>query len=74
MTEQNHMKLCKNCKWFDRNWLKRMIGFQEPKCVRPGLSTDMIYGKPGYRPCEVERDRTPAYGCGNDAQYWEARK
>jgi len=67
------MKLCKDCFWFNRNWLNNVMGFQKPSCSRPGLSTDMIYGKPGYHPCEDERGKHSDYGCGNDAQYWSAK-
>ena len=67
------MKLCKDCKWFRRNLLNQLCGWEVPKCVRPGLSADRVYGKLGYHPCEVERDKIPPYGCGEGAQYWEAK-
>jgi hypothetical protein len=73
MIEQDHMKLCKDCIWYRRNLLGRLIANEEQKCVRPGLSKDMVTGKVGYKPCSLERDYTPAYGCGWDAQYWEAK-
>ena len=67
------MKLCKDCKWFRHNLLNRIIGQEVPKCARPGLSKDMVMGKVRYQPCCIERDKLSAYGCGNDAQYWEAK-
>jgi hypothetical protein len=67
------MKLCKDCKWFRRNLLGRILSNEEQQCVRPGLSADMVTGKVGYRPCCIERDKLSAYGCGNNAQYWEAK-
>jgi hypothetical protein len=67
------MKLCKDCKWFRRNLLGRLIANEEQNCVRPGISRDMVAGKVGYKPCSREREHTPAYGCGDDAQYWEAK-
>jgi hypothetical protein len=67
------MKLCKDCKWFRRNLVGRLIANEKQECTRPGLSKNIVTGKVGYRPCYVERDKLPAFGCGIDAQYWEAK-
>jgi hypothetical protein len=67
------MKLCKDCKWFRRNLLNQLCRREVQKCVRPGLSKDRVTGKIDYHPCCSQRDKLPAFGCGNDAQYWEAK-
>ena len=64
------IKLCKDCKWIERNW----FGFicSSPKCLCPRIDgiIHMVTGETRRPFAEVVRYRFGV--CGSDGKYWEA--
>ena len=69
------LKLCKDCKWYKKNWFSHFSGAGDgdDKCFHPVLSENLVTGKSkdGKYCCYK---RLPYGGCGEEGKYWEARK
>jgi hypothetical protein len=67
------IKLCKDCKYFERSWLIFSNG-QFDKCTRSEhKSPNLVIGgvmKSEKKFCTIERD----YSCGTGAKFFEAKK
>ncbi len=75
------MKLCKNCKWYKKDWLDfgsgRYSRCLNPKTLpKPKTKLSLITGKsvfiPGIIPfCAIERTYTFSQTCGPQAKFYE---
>ena len=71
MTE---MKLCKDCKWYRKDWYARITGYGNifDMCFNPILNeADPVTGKTNGSFCDSTRK---FHGCGMEGKLWEARK
>jgi len=70
MTE---MKLCKDCKWYKKDWITHLIERTDKfdKCLSPALNQNLVTGKSYGKFCNIQRDAT--YGCGREGKYFEAK-
>jgi hypothetical protein len=70
MTE---MKLCKDCKYYKKDWSSHIIGSGDTfdLCLHPLVTGNVVTGKNNGRYCDSERK---FHKCGMDGKLWEARK
>ena len=70
----NHMKVCKDCKFYDKFWLDTTLS----KCKNPkasGYYISPVNSKIEYAFCRVERQNyLPNSNCGPEARYFESKK
>lgn len=66
------MKLCKDCKWYKRDWGARITGFRDTLdlCFHPLLTGNVVTGKTDGRYCDSMRKY---HECGMEGKYWEAK-
>jgi hypothetical protein len=67
------MKLCKDCKYYRRNWVEHIIEKNDywDFCMRPNDLNLVSQMPKGYR-CAYEREYE--YLCGPDGKFFEERK
>ena len=66
----NDIKLCKDCKWYKKNWFSHLLGdTNNDNCSHPLVSGDVINGK-NLLWCKTARNCR----CGYQGKFWEARK
>jgi hypothetical protein len=71
------MKLCKDCKYYKKDWGARILGLGDnyDKCMRP-VETNLVTGK-SYKPQYCDQQRRFSIGmswlCGPEGQHWEAK-
>ena len=71
----NELKLCKDCKWYKKNWFEHLTGAGDrfDTCHNPVLSENLVTGQiQGGRFCDMMRKEWGK--CGEEGKYWEARK
>ena len=70
MTE---LKLCKDCKWYKKNWIEHLSGSgdQFDKCMNPILNGNLVTGK--YKGVFCDTARNYGIRCGKEGRYWEAK-
>lgn len=64
------MKLCKDCKWFDKAQGVGGFGFWSV-CRNPSVSQDHVWGTPSEL-CELARQDDDQ--CGPEGKHWEQRE
>jgi len=68
-------KLCKDCKWYQRNWWGHNIMRTDSydRCLRPNKS-NYVSGKTEAEFCEAERSYSSndKY-CGTEGRFWEIK-
>ena len=72
--EMTEMKLCKDCKWYRKDWCARITGYGNifDMCFNPILNeADPVTGKTNGSFCDTMRK---FHGCLMEGKYWEARK
>lgn len=72
MTEP--IKLCKDCKWYKKDWIARIFGNRDTydTCHNPHFVTvNPVTGETKGSFCD---DMRKFHGCGMDAKYFEARE
>ena len=69
MTE---IKLCKDCKWYKRDWLYHLTGAGDryDKCFNPIVCENFVTGGSNGQYCDTTRR---FHECGPKAKYWEAK-
>ena len=74
-TSVTDLKLCKDCKWYKKDWFDHLTGAGDgnDRCLNPVLSQNLITGK-RKGGCFCYNKRLPFGGCGEEGKYWEARK
>jgi hypothetical protein len=71
------MKLCKDCKWYRKDWIENII-FRSNKfdmCASPNTTDDPVTGSK-HRFCDMlraHRWQELDWSCGPDGKYWEAK-
>jgi hypothetical protein len=65
-------KLCKDCKYYRRNWVEHIFKNNDywDFCMRPNDLNVVSQMSNGYR-CAYEREYE--YLCGPGGKYWEAK-
>lgn len=69
------LKLCKDCKWYKKNWFEHLTygGDRFDTCHNPVASGNLVTGKVnGGFFCDMMRLEWGK--CGPYGKYWEARK
>jgi hypothetical protein len=72
--EMTEMKLCKDCKWYRKDWYARIAGYGNifDMCFNPILNeADPVTGESKGLFCDSTRKY---HGCGMEGKYFEARK
>ena len=70
------MKLCKDCKWYKKDWITHLIlhlierSDRFDKCLNPIFDPNPVTGKTDGRYCDSTRR---FHGCGMEGKYWEAK-
>lgn len=70
-------KLCKDCKWYRKDWIESII-FRTNKydmCACPNTTNDLVTGHK-QRFCDMLRTCRYSeldYSCGPDGRFWEAK-
>ena len=66
------MKLCKDCKYYRKDWISHIIGSGDTfdLCLHPLVTGNVVTGKSNGRYCDNVRK---FHGCGMDAKYFEAK-
>ena len=70
-------KLCKDCKYYRRDWLSHLFGMghTHDTCASPNTSSNLVTGNEN-RFCAMLRAyrwETLDYSCGVEGKYWEAK-
>ena len=67
------LKLCKDCKWYKKDWSARFTGFGDTfdLCLHPALTGNLVTAKNNGRYCDSMRKY---HECGTEGKLWEARK
>ena len=70
MTE--HIRLCKDCKWYRKDWLEHLIGTGDTfdLCFNPIACGNFVTGRSKGRYCNTERS---FHQCGAEGKLWEAK-
>jgi len=70
MTEP--IRLCKDCKWYKRDWLYHLTGAGDryDKCFNPIVCENFVTGGSTGRYCNTQRN---FHQCGPKAKYWEVK-
>ena len=71
------MKLCKDCKYYRKDWLTHLfgMGFRHDTCASPNTTTNPVTGY-DKRFCDMLRSsrwKELDYFCGPDGRFWEAK-
>jgi hypothetical protein len=71
-------KLCKDCKWYRKDYLSHFFGMGHihDTCASPNTSQNLITGNEN-RFCDMLRSNRWAeldYSCGPDGRFFEAKK
>ena len=69
------MKLCKDCKWYKKDWSTHLIERSDrfDKCLNPALNENLVSGKTKGKFCDIQRTYG-GLGCGREGKYWEAKE
>ena len=70
-------KLCKDCKYYRKDWLSHLFGYGNlhDTCVSPNTSHNLVTGNES-RFCDMLRSNRWEildYYCGPDGKFWEAK-
>lgn len=70
-------KLCKDCKYYRRDWFSHLMGMgdRHDTCTSPNTSTNLVTGKE-HRFCDMLRAHRwdeLDWSCGAEGKFWEAR-
>ncbi len=65
--------LCKDCKWYKKDWLQHLIGSGDTfdKCLNPIACGNVVTGRSTGQYCDTQRR---FHECGMIGNLWEARK
>ena len=71
------MKLCKDCKYYRKDWLSHLFGMghRHDTCKSPNTSQNLVTGNEN-RFCDMlraERWKELDYSCGPDGRFFEAK-
>jgi len=70
-------KLCKDCKWYRKDWIESIIFRTNhyDRCACPNTNTDLITGR-NQRLCDMLRSirwKELDYSCGPNGKFFEAK-
>ena len=67
------LKLCKDCKWYKKDWSARITGFGDKfdLCLHPVVTENVVTGKFNGRYCDSARRY---HECGMEGKYFEPKK
>ena len=71
------MKLCKDCKYYRKDWFSHLMGmgYRHDTCASPNTTTNPVTGNDN-RFCDMLRSKRWEeldYSCGPDGRFWEAK-
>ncbi len=71
------MKLCKDCKYYRKDWLSHLFGMghRHDTCKSPNTSQNLVTGNES-RFCDMLRAKCwekLEYSCGPDGKFWEEK-
>jgi hypothetical protein len=77
MHDGEMIKLCKDCKYYRKDWLGHLFGMgnRHDTCTSPNTSTNLVTGNEN-RFCDMlraERWEKLDYSCGPEGKFWEAK-
>jgi hypothetical protein len=70
-------KLCKDCKWYRKDWLNHLFGMghHHDMCASPNTTKNLVTGHDN-RFCDMLRSirwQDLDYSCGPDGKFWEEK-
>jgi hypothetical protein len=71
------MKLCKDCKYYRKDWLSHIMGMghRHDTCKSPNTSQNLVTGNEN-RFCDMLRSnrwQDLDYSCGPEGKFWEEK-